>query len=207
MILQAAKLAGLWSRLTGKPVKSEPVDTAKEKKLVQKVGIEIYNELHKKYASLALAYILEEAQKKDFELDQIAYLLWVLNKSKKTWPPMDRHQMRLLQFFLNLIIRAGKLPNYKELSEPVDGETELQINEIIKNIGKRCLSLKNLAFADLVGILKKHQKSWGDIHKEVDSKNVLGHFSNAFREAAQKNSSIWSGEAQDTIRQFALMLY
>ena len=42
MILQAAKLAGLWSRLTGKPVKSEPVDTAKEKKLVQKVGIEIY---------------------------------------------------------------------------------------------------------------------------------------------------------------------
>ena len=72
-------LSSLWSRLTGKPAKIPgPVDTPSEEKIIKQVGIEMHKKLHSTYASLTLAHILEECQKRGFETAQIAYLLWVL---------------------------------------------------------------------------------------------------------------------------------
>ena len=202
------RLSSLWSRLTGKPAKPpEPVDTPSEEKIVKQVGIEMHKKLHSTYASLALAYILEECQKKDFDTPQIAYLLWVLYKSQKTWPTVDRHQKRCLTFYLNLIVRAGKLPNYKTVMEPQDGETELQINDIIKALAKRSVDLKQISFSGLVDILKKHQKAWGKLQSDTASKDVLGHLSYSFGHHAKNHWSLWGTEPGDTLRQYALLNY
>jgi hypothetical protein len=201
-------LSSLWSRLTGKPPKiPEPVDTPSAEKILKKVGTEMHKKLHSTYASLALAYIVEECQKKDFETPQIAYLLWVLYKSQKTWPTVDRHQKRCLVFFLNLIVRAGKLPNYKTVIEPQDGETELQINEIIKTLAKRSIDLKQIVFSGLVDILKKYQKEWTSLHSETASKDMLGYFSYSFGDQAKNRWTLWGGEPGDTLRQYALLNY
>ena len=91
--------------------------------------------------------------------------------------------------------------------EPQDGETELQINEIIKTLAKRSIDLKQISFSGLVDILKKNQKEWGSLQPETPSKDILGHFSYSFGDHAKNHWSLWGGESGDTLRQYALLNY